>query len=98
MLLHRLTSKSQAYIGGAGLGTRDRELRAKLVRGIRYTQSTLSPSLAGKGVSDNYCAGVLAGVRRRLWCQNSCGGIEAGEGCPFHLGRAWFMGGGAEVS
>ena len=98
MLLHRLTSKSQAYIGGAELGTRDRELRAKLVRGVRYTQSTLSPSLAGKEMSGGSCTGVLAGVRRRPWCQNSCGGIEAGEGCPFHLGGAWFMGGGAEVS
>ena len=51
-VLDRLISESQAYIGGAGLGTRDRELRAKLVRGVRYTQSTLSPSLAGKGMSD----------------------------------------------
>ena len=24
--------------------------------------------------------------------------LESGEGCPFHLGGAWFMGGGAEVS
>ena len=40
-VLDRLTSKTQAYIGGAGLGTRDGELRAKLIRLIRAFYSIL---------------------------------------------------------